>query len=95
MTRGNGKTSATAKLPVIQELLLGFVAGIASRAVSTPLNIITLRLQTERQHYDSEEEENATKSSSSSGIILVGKQIYKENGLAGFWQGRFFIFSLS
>jgi solute carrier family 25 (peroxisomal adenine nucleotide transporter), member 17 len=97
MTQGNRKPSTTAKLPVIQELLLGFISGIASRAVSTPLNIITLRLQTERQHYDSEEEEEkAIKSSSSSGIVLVGKQIYKENGLAGFWQGvRFFTFSLS
>lgn len=66
---------------MLEELVLGFIAGIASRIVSTPLNIVTLKLQTERD--DVEE----TGEPSSMGMIDVIKSIYKTQGLAGFWRG--------
>lgn len=68
---------------MIEELLLGFIAGVASRAVSTPLNIVTLRLQAER-----EGEEEEPSASTSLGIMGTVKLIYKEQGLASFWRGE-------
>lgn len=68
---------------MIEELLLGFLAGVASRAVSTPLNIITLRLQAER-----EGEEEELGASTSLGIMGTIRLIYKERGLVGFWRGE-------
>ncbi|KAF8886036.1 hypothetical protein BD779DRAFT_1532170, partial [Infundibulicybe gibba] len=61
----------------MEELVLGFLAGVASRSISMPLNIITLKLQTDR-----EESETPSK-----GITAVIKQIYNHQGLAGFWRG--------
>ncbi|TFK45029.1 mitochondrial carrier domain-containing protein [Crucibulum laeve] len=68
----------------ISEIILGFIAGVASRAISTPLNIITLRLQREAEE---DEESGDETSSNSSTITDVVKAIYKEKGLAGFWRG--------
>lgn len=70
---------------MIEELLLGFLAGVASRAVSTPLNIVTLRLQAER-----EGEEGEPGTSASLGIMGTVKHIYEEKGLSGFWKGESF-----
>ncbi|KAH9485650.1 Kidney mitochondrial carrier protein 1 [Psilocybe cubensis] len=79
------RSSGLYKPSMFEELVLGFIAGVASRAVSTPLNIVTLKLQTERED---EEEESA--SSKSMGMIDVVKSIYKQQGLAGFWRGNVF-----
>ncbi|KAJ8516923.1 hypothetical protein ONZ45_g5817 [Pleurotus djamor] len=84
---------------MIEELILGFVAGVASRAVSTPLNIVTLRLQTERKSdeeeaergkeddSDSDSEDEGQDDSSDDGIKAVFASIYREDGIAGFWRG--------
>ncbi|KAK0195939.1 mitochondrial carrier domain-containing protein [Armillaria mellea] len=64
---------AKTSLPVLQELFLGFIAGVASRAVSMPLNLITLRLQAER---DADDEENSDE----------GQEV-ASYGLSGFWRG--------
>ncbi|KAJ3576504.1 hypothetical protein NP233_g387 [Leucocoprinus birnbaumii] len=66
-----------------EELLLGFLAGVASRAISTPLNIITLRLQTERE----DEEEGQAKALHSTSIVDTMRLVYREQGLSGFWRG--------
>ncbi|KAJ7503165.1 mitochondrial carrier domain-containing protein [Mycena galericulata] len=66
-----------------EEILLGFIAGVASRAVSTPLNIITLRLQDERENDDEEFEAEKP----DSGVSGVVKKIYVEQGILGFWRG--------
>ncbi|KAJ8697169.1 hypothetical protein PTI98_006967 [Pleurotus ostreatus] len=93
------KPGSVYKPTIVEELVLGFVAGVASRAVSMPMNIVTLRLQTERgdSETDSEdiasdvsEEETATPSDNSvseSGLRSVFASIYREEGLAGFWKG--------
>ncbi|KAF8996159.1 mitochondrial carrier domain-containing protein [Cyathus striatus] len=67
---------------LFEELLLGFIAGVASRAISTPLNIVTLRLQTAETTEDGDEPANSTPSAKN-----IIKSIYKEQGLGGFWRG--------
>ncbi|KAJ7099378.1 mitochondrial carrier [Mycena belliarum] len=95
----NPKASARSATPhkpsLLEEVLLGFVAGIASRAVSTPLNIVTLRLQAENDNdndndNDNEDEETASEKSaelSGAGVASVVKKIYNEQGVGGFWRG--------
>jgi hypothetical protein len=72
--------TATASKNVLSELALGFVAGVASRAVSTPLNVVTLGLQTARDDDEEGERKDA-------GVMGVVRRIYKEEGLKGFWRG--------
>ncbi|KAF9562990.1 mitochondrial carrier [Agrocybe pediades] len=83
------KKSGPHKPSLLEELVLGFIAGVASRAISTPLNIVTLRIQTERE--DADEFEDVSTSSEpakkEAGITDVVKAIYKEQGLKGFWRG--------
>ncbi|KAG8895456.1 hypothetical protein FRC01_012353 [Tulasnella sp. 417] len=74
------------RLPVIlgirEELGAGFVAGVISRLASTPLSIITVRLQVEQEKAEGEDsiEEKP-------GIASVVKRLYNEEGLFGFWKG--------
>ncbi|KAJ7807821.1 mitochondrial carrier domain-containing protein [Mycena olivaceomarginata] len=72
------------KPSLMEEVLLGFIAGVASRAVSTPLNIVTLRLQIEQEN-DGDEEEDVDESVPRVGGVV--KKIYKEDGIWGFWRG--------
>ncbi|KDR75555.1 hypothetical protein GALMADRAFT_68813 [Galerina marginata CBS 339.88] len=76
--------SGSHKPTMIEELILGFIAGVASRAISTPLNIVTLRLQTEREVSEVDTENKINKPM---GMIDVVKAIYQEAGLSGFWRG--------
>jgi len=87
---------ATSKIPILSvpaELGLGFAAGLASKLISTPLSVVTVKLQTERE--DAEEKEVVgNRDEFSDGEMrkvggvkdLIG-QIYEEDGLVGFWRG--------
>lgn len=82
-------------LGVPTELAVGFIAGVASRAVSTPLSVLTVRLQgTSCDESDDEEEGNPsntskkTKGYRSRGLHDVARDIYAEQGLSGFWAGK-------
>ncbi|GLB37830.1 putative mitochondrial carrier [Lyophyllum shimeji] len=77
------------KPTMLEELLLGFIAGVASRAVSTPLNIITLRLQVEGATYNhnGDKEGYGVETSKNGGMVAAVKHIYNDSGLAGFWRG--------
>ncbi|KAK0459212.1 mitochondrial carrier domain-containing protein [Desarmillaria tabescens] len=79
-------TKAKISLPMLQELFLGFIAGVASRAVSMPLNLITLRLQAERDA-DDDDDDGDTDEAQDVGLSSVIKFIYSEHGLFGFWRG--------
>lgn len=70
-------------LSAVEELGIGFIAGVASRAVSTPLSVITVRLQTETE----DEDEEDTQNSKPKGIVSMIKDIHEDQGLAGFWGG--------
>lgn len=57
--RRNLTAGSKGKIPalsVAEELSLGFAAGLASRLISTPLSVVTIRLQTEREGAEEEEE---------------------------------------
>ena len=70
---------------------------MASRFISSPLSIITVRLQTEREGNDDElwevEDGEGEKvnngTAADKGLYGTAKSIYAEEGLAGFWKGRF------
>lgn len=82
-------------LTVPEELGIGFLAGVASRAISTPLNVITVRLQTETEGEDEQGEMNATKGDPEEvnrkqqprGVLSTIRTIYEQEGLRGFWAG--------
>ncbi|KAJ3758072.1 mitochondrial carrier domain-containing protein [Lentinula raphanica] len=84
-----GKTSPkllpSVKLAIWQDLVLGFLSGVASRAVSMPLSMITLRLQTGR--HEPEEDPSGNLNSNRNVILRAFKSIYEEQGLRGFWRG--------
>ncbi|KAL1945264.1 hypothetical protein VTO73DRAFT_2115 [Trametes versicolor] len=73
-------------LSVPAELSVGFVAGVASRAVSTPLSVVTVRMQTETDDDDNDDDTPASQNRSPH-FSEVARRIYSEDGLAGFWTG--------
>lgn len=90
---GKGKI-APVLLSVSEELGIGFLAGVASRAVSTPLSVITVRLQTESEDEETEEEAqvkdnvgNDIGERKERGVGAAVQRVYAEDGLKGFWSG--------
>ncbi|KAJ7270129.1 mitochondrial carrier domain-containing protein [Mycena haematopus] len=88
----NSKPSRLAhpyKPSLAEEVLLGFIAGVASRAVSTPLNIVTLKLQIqiEQENEGDEDFETAADKAPVTGVGRVVKKIYRDGGVRGFWRG--------
>lgn len=92
LARRRAAHSNKSKIPalsVAEELSLGFVAGLASRLISTPLSVVTIRLQTEREDADEEEvNEGVELPSKESGVTSVMRHIYEEDGIVGFWRGK-------
>ncbi|KAI0359228.1 mitochondrial carrier [Trametes cingulata] len=83
-------------LGVPAELAVGFVAGVASRAVSTPFSVVTVRLQTgDGEESDDSSDDESSIAEKAPGIPVKGpprfadvvRRIYAEQGLAGFWAG--------
>ncbi|KAH9856752.1 mitochondrial carrier domain-containing protein [Lenzites betulinus] len=81
-------------LSVPTELAVGFVAGVASRAVSTPLSLVTVRMQTDNDEGDSDSEDEVTAATEdtrpqnrSPSFVNTVQRICAEDGLAGFWAG--------
>ncbi|KAJ4471543.1 mitochondrial carrier [Lentinula aciculospora] len=84
-SKTSSKTIPSIKLAVWQDLALGFLSGVASRAISMPLSVITLLLQT-GQH-DSEESNDTPREGNGDAVVQAVKRIYREQGLSGFWRG--------
>ena len=87
-----GKGGKVAQVSLLNEIILGFIAGVASRLISTPLNIVTVRLQAGNDHDDSSDSEDDDNVSITDKIknlkmVTILQDIYKEEGLAGFWRG--------
>lgn len=89
-----GKT-AVQTLPVVIELVLGFVAGVASRAVSTPLSVITVCLQTGNEDKEEANNDPSQRRRKRDTPLQVLKRIYDIDGLAGFWKGISLSFPLT
>ncbi|KAH0603403.1 uncharacterized protein H6S33_007725 [Morchella sextelata] len=68
----------TQKLPVLEELLIGLVAGSASRLFLTPFNNISTRKQTHAMLYPH---------AKAPGIVQIYHDIMREKGITGFWSG--------
>ena len=85
--------------PAFENLIIGVLAGILSRAVTTPLSTITVRKQTaakvakkdiesvENVVNSSEEAEEEDSDYAADSSITIAKDIYHEHGLSGFWRG--------
>lgn len=75
-------------LSVPEELLIGYISGVTSKSITTPLSVITVRLQSEG--HDDEETPGSVEKGTELGhnrIIRVVDRIYSESGLSGFWKG--------
>ncbi|KAH7905098.1 mitochondrial carrier domain-containing protein [Hygrophoropsis aurantiaca] len=92
LTRGKSKT---AMLSVPQELATGYLAGIFSRALTTPLSIITVQLQTERDDNGSDNHDTSDSLPTETGFRAVCRSIYRAEGVRGFWKGFSTTFLLS
>ena len=95
-TAKGAKVPATVLLGVAEELGIGFIAGVASRAISTPLSVITVRLQTEAEGEDVGGEMDPERDDSgdterrgeSRGVMNIVRRVYEEQSLGGFWGGE-------
>lgn len=79
------KKAATIALTVPQELGIGYLAGVLSRLVTTPLSVITVRLQAENVKDDTRSE---VEGEAEAGILETAKDVYEEDGVFGFWKGE-------
>ncbi|KZV66731.1 mitochondrial carrier [Peniophora sp. CONT] len=77
----SSKPASPPALSMAQELLLGFVAGVSSKMIASPLSVVTVRLQTARE--DDEELPGSTVKD----VAATIQSIYKDEGLRGFWKG--------
>ncbi|CDO72618.1 hypothetical protein BN946_scf184985.g37 [Trametes cinnabarina] len=96
LKRAIASPTAPVLLDVPTELAVGFLAGVASRAMSTPLSVVTVRLQTWENDEDadsSDDEENDPMTSRSRPLKKspqfseVIQNIYANQGLSGSWAG--------
>merc|ERR1712093_812398 len=93
---------AQIKYTAIEELIIGSLAGIVSRLVTTPLSTITVRKQTaskmrpkkgedaEKAISDvkaAEDEEDEDSDYAPDSSLDIAKDIYESHGLTGFWRG--------
>lgn len=87
------KNTKPVLLSMPEEIGIGFLAGVASRAITTPLSVVTVRLQTatEDDNEDDEfreEERNPELAVSTVSTLQVIHDIYLEDGIKGLWRGR-------
>lgn len=77
----SSKSAHPAVLSIGHELLLGYIAGVSSKMIASPLSVVTVRLQTARE--DDEDMPGSTVKD----IAATVRSIYKDEGLKGFWKG--------
>lgn len=70
----------TTALSATEEIGVGFIAGMTSRAITTPLSLITVRLQSKSGNADDGQPPDPT-------VFQIVQRIYREDGFAGFWKG--------
>lgn len=74
----DAKTAAAVALSVYQELGIGYIAGVSSRLITTPLSVVTVRLQLDGEADDED----------SLGVLGTVRELYHEDGIKGFWKGE-------
>lgn len=68
-----------------QVVLAGGIAGLVSRFVIAPLDVLKIRLQLQ---YHSLSEPLDLQSSKARGVLVVAKDIIRNEGITGFWKGN-------
>lgn len=85
------KAQLAAMLSVPEELLIGFLSGVASKGLTTPLSVITVQLQSEDDDEVPPDSHRKNDLSShptpSNAVMRVVYRIYSDSGLGGFWKG--------
>jgi hypothetical protein len=90
--------SVVMKLSGGKELLIGVLAGVASRGITTPLSVITVRKQTASKVASKPEHPGANETAvededdydsdwASDSSVAIARDIYAEMGISGFWRG--------
>ncbi|GAA5887723.1 hypothetical protein JCM5296_004470 [Sporobolomyces johnsonii] len=98
---GKGKRPAPPLLSAVEELAVGCLAGIVAKGVVSPLSMITVRAQTaseprqevaggkdgDERPVEEESDDEDDKYGSAPSAWTIAQDIYKEQGLKGFWSG--------
>ena len=82
-SRINSSATRSKYLPVIDELSVGFLAGAASKFLTTPIANVVTRKQTTAMRRGRDGSAKTTQAPISS----IAEAIYHERGLQGFWSG--------
>ncbi|GAA6022707.1 hypothetical protein JCM11491_003739 [Sporobolomyces phaffii] len=92
----------TVLLTAVEELLVGCVAGVCAKAFVSPLSMIAVRQQTSSEPRrnvgggkrqadpssdEDEDEDDDDEYGSPPSAVEIAREIYAEQGLAGFWSG--------
>lgn len=80
----SGRPPAT--LPVVEELLIGSLAGMFCKLITAPLSTIVTRQQTAAVVSDSIDEKGSHHKPETS-ALGIAREIYAEKGIFGFWTG--------
>ena len=78
----SSKPARVPTLSMVQELLLGYFAGVTSKMIASPLSVVTVRLQTARENDDEELPGSTVKD-----VAATVQSIYEDEGWKGFWKG--------
>ncbi|CEQ38932.1 SPOSA6832_00403 [Sporobolomyces salmonicolor] len=98
---GKGKRPAPPLLSAVEELAVGCLAGVVAKGVVSPLSMITVRAQTaseprqevaggkagDERPVEEESDDEDDKYGSAPSAWTIAQDIYKEQGLKGFWSG--------
>ena len=78
----SSKPARVPTLSMVQELLLGYFAGVTSKMIASPLSVVTVRLQTAREN-----DEEELSGSTAKDVAATVQSIYEDEGWKGFWKG--------
>ena len=85
LRRASSSSSKPARAPTLSmahELLFGYLAGVTSKMIASPLSVVTVRLQTAREN-----DEEELSGSTAKDVAATLQSIYEDEGWKGFWKG--------
>lgn len=90
---GGSKTTASAMLLITEELMIGFLSGVVSKGITTPLSVITVQLQSEEEQdntgalHQEKHGQSEDVPTSRTSLARVVRRVYSDGGLSGFFKG--------
>ena len=85
LRRASSSSSKPARAPTLSmahELLFGYLAGVASKMIASPLSVVTVRLQIAR-----EKDDEGLPGSTVKDVAATVQSVYEDEGWKGFWKG--------